>query len=193
MQPPSTTKTVRHLLWMIPEIDDDASKTEPFLGSLGSFADTTSGLLAEPLFFPLTDLYVAGCTKTDHVQQQAETTPPVQPHPLHTLWNSVRPHTLQAAVHFHRRACCMVTNLVGKSVTEWANENMHGNIMVLIHTQDSCQRSPGKVLLICGPKITDVQARERKAEKVIDSCMFQFLEVIDLRFTQVWVNNECRE
>ncbi|KAJ7746151.1 hypothetical protein DFH07DRAFT_776447 [Mycena maculata] len=168
MQPPSTTKTVRHLLWMIPEIDDDTSKTEPFLGSLG-------------------------CAKTNHVQQQAETTPPVQPHPLHTLWNSVRPHTSQAAVHFHHRACCMVTNLVGKSVTEWANENMHGNIMVLIHTQDSCQRSPGKVLLICGPKITDVQARERKAEKVIDSCMFQFLEVIDLRFTQVWVNNECRE
>ncbi|KAJ7718564.1 hypothetical protein DFH07DRAFT_784897 [Mycena maculata] len=59
--------------------------------------------------------------------------------------------------------------------------------------QDSCQRSPGKVLLICGPNITDVEARERKVEKVFQSCMFQFLEAIELRFTQVWVHDERRE
>ncbi|KAJ7758844.1 hypothetical protein DFH07DRAFT_772421 [Mycena maculata] len=62
-----------------------------------------------------------------------------------------------------------------------------------ILSESPSQNGPGKVFLICGPKITDVETRERKAEKVFHSCMFQFLEAIELRFTQVWVHDERRE
>ncbi|KAJ7460380.1 hypothetical protein B0H11DRAFT_1923981 [Mycena galericulata] len=70
-------------------------------------------------------------------------------------------------------------NPVGKSVEEWATEPMHCNVLLLIHAPcipGKC--SAGKVIVICEPNITDVEAREHKSKNVVQSHMFQMLKEI---------------
>ncbi|KAJ6610184.1 hypothetical protein B0H10DRAFT_2061090 [Mycena sp. CBHHK59/15] len=75
-------------------------------------------------------------------------------------------------------------NPVGRSVAEWANDPMHCNVMVLIHAPK---------FLDYAPNITEVEERERKADKILSSHMVEFINAIHPRFTEVWVNHERRE
>ncbi|KAJ6586663.1 hypothetical protein B0H10DRAFT_2335163 [Mycena sp. CBHHK59/15] len=63
--------------------------------------------------------------------------------------------------------------------------------MAVCHTPG--KKSPGKILLICEPNITDVEAREHKAENVLKSRMVEMLKEIGSRVKQVWVNNKRPE
>ncbi|KAJ6618542.1 hypothetical protein B0H10DRAFT_2029124 [Mycena sp. CBHHK59/15] len=153
---PSTPKSGTHFLSMISAIDDNAGQTEPFLGSLGSFAGTTCDLFT---VVPKAIMFIDSLIFC-------------KPQHAFTIALAVWP-----------------ANPVGRSVAEWANDPMHCNVMVLIHAQ----RGPGKVLLICEPNITEVEERERKADKILSSRMVEFINAIHSRFTEVWVNHERRE
>ncbi|KAJ6628083.1 hypothetical protein B0H10DRAFT_1940640 [Mycena sp. CBHHK59/15] len=50
-----------------------------------------------------------------------------------------------------------------------------------------------KILLVCELNITDVEAREHKAENVLKSRMVEMLKEIGSRVKQVWVNNKRPE
>ncbi|KAJ6565415.1 hypothetical protein B0H10DRAFT_1965693 [Mycena sp. CBHHK59/15] len=85
-------------------------------------------------------------------------------------------------------------NPVGMSVEDWANNHpWHCNVMVLMHPPTPLARKSGKILLVCEPNITDVEAREHKAENVLKSRMVEMLKEIGSRVKQVWVNNKRPE
>ncbi|KAJ6548299.1 hypothetical protein B0H10DRAFT_2129359 [Mycena sp. CBHHK59/15] len=179
---PSTPKTGTHLLSMNPAIDDDAGQTEPFLGSLGSFAGTTG------------DLFTVVPKAIMFIDSEQKKTPRYSRIPF-------KPFGTLSGLIFCKPQCAFTialavwpANPVGRSVAEWANDPMHCNVMVLIHAPKIpglC--GPGKVLLICEPNITEVEERERKADKILSSHMVEFINAIHPRFTEVWVNHERRE
>ncbi|KAJ7831921.1 hypothetical protein B0H14DRAFT_3463721 [Mycena olivaceomarginata] len=71
---------------------------------------------------------------------------------------------------------------------------MRCNVMLLIHAPHTPgKRGPGKVVVICEPNITDVEARESKAADILQSRMCEILKGNELRINQVWVNNKRRE
>ncbi|KAJ6628207.1 hypothetical protein B0H10DRAFT_2184954 [Mycena sp. CBHHK59/15] len=176
---PSTPKTGTHLLSMISAIDDDASQTEPFLGSLGSFAGTTGDLFT---VVPKVIMFI------DSEQKKTPQYSGIPFKPFGTLSGLIFCKPQHA---FTIVLAVWLANPVRRSVAEWANDPMHCNVMVLIHAPKiPGQRGPGKVLLICEPNITEVEERERKADKILSSRMVKFINAIHSRFTEVWVNHE---
>ncbi|KAJ6550753.1 hypothetical protein B0H10DRAFT_2127327 [Mycena sp. CBHHK59/15] len=143
---PSTPKTGTHLLSMISAIDNDAGQTEPFLGSLGSFAGTTGDLFT---VVPKAIMFI------DSEQKKTPLYSGIPFKPFGTLPGLIfckpqRAFTIALAV--------WPANPVGRS-----------------------------------PNITEVEERERKADKIFSSCMVEFINAIHSRFTEVWVNHERRE
>ncbi|KAJ6551099.1 hypothetical protein B0H10DRAFT_1968571 [Mycena sp. CBHHK59/15] len=182
LAPATEAPTARRVLRMIPPIGDDSGKCGPLLEELqllskakGDFFSVCSKVM----------MFVNECQKK-HPQYSGI---PFQPF-----------GTIGGLIHCKPHSAFTIglagwpeDNPVGMSVEDWANNHpWHCNVMVLMHPPHTPgKKGPGKILLVCEPNITDVEAREHKAENVLKSRMVEMLKEIGSRVKQVWVNNKC--
>ncbi|KAK7032943.1 hypothetical protein R3P38DRAFT_3186487 [Favolaschia claudopus] len=167
---------------MIKGIKCDAGKTRPILAAIQDLAIKAGGFVGvcpKPIMF----------THDEQKNSPQFSGIPFEPYGSISAFTSFTPpHPVVIAL-----VVCPA-NPGGITVKQWAAKPMHCNMLVLVSPPKiPGYQSAGKVIVVCEPNITDVEAREHKAKVVLQHRIFSMLQHIKKTSKQIWVNNKRQE